>query len=187
MPQGRGHTPLQLRVERRLLRILRGRRCSFFGLTVQRPRLDQDEGIVGPDSCQFQGNISIHAFIRTDRSCFLTHGDDGGEDVHEGEELDSEHEGVEGVGEAQREGDAGGGRQRQEEALQGKIINKSLTINQLSGTFIMMIGINIHLVVVYQAHRPQSFQPWSKIKLVQGLKCKKNRKSRGLCSPPKCA
>ena len=139
MPQGRGHPPLQLRVERRLLRILRGRRCSFFGLTVQRPRLDQDEGIVGPDSCQFQGNISIHAFIRTDRSCFLTHGDDGGEDVHEGEELDSEHEGVEGVGEAQREGDAGGGRQRQEEALGGKM-------SQLSGSMSMIIAIGINLI-----------------------------------------
>ena len=70
-----------------------------------------------PTPYRFQRNISIHAFIRTDRSCFLTHGDDGGEDVHEGEELDSENEGVEGVGEAQREGDAGRGRQRQEEAL----------------------------------------------------------------------
>ena len=70
-----------------------------------------------PTPVKVQGNISIHAFIRTDRSCFHTHGDDGGEDVHEGEELDSEHEGVEGVGEAQREGDAGRGRQRQEEAL----------------------------------------------------------------------
>ena len=116
MPQGRGHPPLQLRVERRLLRILRGRRCSFFGLTVQRPRLDQDEGIVGPDSCQDPREY-FNLCFQNNGQTLLTHGDDGGEDVHEGEELDSEHEGVEGVGEAQREGDAGGGRQRQEEAL----------------------------------------------------------------------
>ena len=48
----------------------------------------------------------------------LTDGNDGGEDVHEGEELDAEDEGVEGVGEAQRERDAGCGCSGQEEALQ---------------------------------------------------------------------
>ena len=95
-----------------------------------------------PTPYRLQRNISIHAFIRTDRSCLLTHGDDGGEDVHEGEELDSEHEGVEGVGEAQREGDAGGGRQRQEEALGGKM-------NQLGCSLSMIIGMNlVHQVVV---------------------------------------
>ena len=59
------------------------------------PRLDQDECVVRPDS----------------------DGNDGGEDVHEGEELDAEDEGVEGVGEAEGEGDADDGRQGQEEAL----------------------------------------------------------------------
>ena len=64
---------------------------------MEGPRLDEDERVVRPDP----------------------DGDDGGEDVHEGEELDAEDEGVDGVGQTKREHDAGRGGGGQEEALQG--------------------------------------------------------------------